>query len=270
MTSLIKHVVSDIAWKSSKDYKPVKGRCSKKITGILTVETPNEDVQNAVGRSVRYSWMQALNRLRRTLARLNNQACWKTHEIPNYAELYFLVRKLTPELVREKIVPILELTQNGLKSDVTIRVAEKITEGNDEGLVINTPVGDDKKGPGIITRLEDNKKYSPSVIYLKQHAFDHAVRAPKKIVREFTYKRKTYTVEDPNMTRRIACVTLLHEATHKYAGTWDYCYFDSEGEEPRKPEHGQGDVFDDHVKSLQNADGFAWFAYNVGKPEEGV
>ena len=46
-------------------------------------------------------------------------------------------------------------------------------------------------------------------------------------------------IEEPNMTRRIATVTLLHEATHKYAGTWDYCYFDSEGEYPNKPEHGQ-------------------------------
>jgi hypothetical protein len=53
-------------------------------------------------------------------------------------------------------------------------------------------------------------------------------------------------------------ITLIHEASHKYAGTWDYHYFDSMNGNP--PEG-----FDDPDNALFNADSYAWFAYFVGK-----
>lgn len=50
--------------------------------------------------------------------------------------------------------------------------------------------------------------------------------------------------------------TLIHEATHKYAGTEDYHYLDGSGTPPSG--------FTDPQRALRNADSYAWFAINVG------
>ena len=87
------------------------------------------------------------------------------------------------------LVASVELTQTGLKGDITIRVAEKITAGDDEGLVSSTPVGDDATGPGIVRKLDDQKLYSPSPIHLKARSFDHSVRAPETIAARWWLRR---------------------------------------------------------------------------------
>jgi hypothetical protein len=50
--------------------------------------------------------------------------------------------------------------------------------------------------------------------------------------------------------------TLIHEASHKYAGTHDYAYFDDTGENPT-PTWGLKD------KMITNADSYAWFVVRV-------
>jgi hypothetical protein len=57
---------------------------------------------------------------------------------------------------------------------------------------------------------------------------------------------------------RYGVKTLIHEATHKYAGTDDYCYFTEDGRDPRS-------AFTEKARALKNADGYAWFALKVGR-----
>jgi len=51
---------------------------------------------------------------------------------------------------------------------------------------------------------------------------------------------------------------LIHEASHKYAGTEDYVYFEDEGQTVR------GEL-KSKERALRNADGLAWFAIMVGR-----
>lgn len=57
---------------------------------------------------------------------------------------------------------------------------------------------------------------------------------------------------------RLGVKTLVHEATHKYAGTEDYCYFKDDGETPRSE-------FTSKKRALQNADSYAWFVLKIGR-----
>jgi hypothetical protein len=65
-------------------------------------------------------------------------------------------------------------------------------------------------------------------------------------------------------------VTLLHEASHRYAGTFDYWYFpDDAGKRPLElKEYEEVDkrclAGDPGKKVLHNADSYAWFIYWIG------
>ena len=75
-----------------------------------------------------------------------------------------------------------------------------------------------------------------------------------------------------------SCVTLIHEATHKYADTWDYCYFQHGGlAGPKTPEPGRFDAttpgnrtahhgkMDDMTRHyVRNADSYGYLAYFAG------
>ena len=68
--------------------------------------------------------------------------------------------------------------------------------------------------------------------------------------------------------------TIIHEATHKFAGTIDYCYFKLNGREPademgaeasgavRFGDGAYGKTGDKLAR--MNADSFAWFCYRTG------
>jgi hypothetical protein len=55
--------------------------------------------------------------------------------------------------------------------------------------------------------------------------------------------------------------TFIREASHKYAGTIDYCYFKDADMTPRS-------TFDDKSQALINADSYAWFVMYVGSEWE--
>jgi hypothetical protein len=59
----------------------------------------------------------------------------------------------------------------------------------------------------------------------------------------------------------VATRLVMHEATHKYAGTLDYHYFTTLGGD-RGPQQPWGDK----DKLLNNADSYAWFAWEAGDP----
>ena len=53
-------------------------------------------------------------------------------------------------------------------------------------------------------------------------------------------------------------VTLIHEASHKYAGTIDYSYFTNDSQRAIS-------TFDDKAKALMNADSYAFFVLKIGR-----
>ena len=57
-----------------------------------------------------------------------------------------------------------------------------------------------------------------------------------------------------------AAHTVIHEATHKYAGTEDYCYFSQQENGDPKPKTD----FTLRERALRNADSFAWIAFAIG------
>jgi hypothetical protein len=63
-----------------------------------------------------------------------------------------------------------------------------------------------------------------------------------------------------------AASTLIHEATHLFANTIDYCYFEP-WDEPKQPEKEYGDAFDNEQLALMNADSYARFVCRVGFKE---
>jgi len=64
--------------------------------------------------------------------------------------------------------------------------------------------------------------------------------------------------QDTLLKGRLGVVTLIHEASHKYAGTIDYCYLKNADQTPRG-------TFDDKAKALINADSYGWFVVKVGR-----
>jgi hypothetical protein len=70
-------------------------------------------------------------------------------------------------------------------------------------------------------------------------------------------KLRTALFEGKGMTA-YGPITLIHEASHKYAGTWDYHYFDLCGNPP-------SEEFTDKGSAIFNADSYAWFASAVNK-----
>lgn len=58
---------------------------------------------------------------------------------------------------------------------------------------------------------------------------------------------------------------LIHEATHKFAGTIDYVYF--EGDDMLDPASKTLTTIRDKAKALNNADSYAWLAIMIGRRE---
>ena len=74
-----------------------------------------------------------------------------------------------------------------------------------------------------------------------------------------TYRKGAIQVTGERLEQgRLGVKTLVHEATHKYAGTEDYCYFQDDGVTPRS-------AFTSKERALRNADSYAWFVLKVGR-----
>lgn len=179
--------------------------------------------------------------LQTTMAQLNRHELGASGK--RFAARYFLVPDTGPSKEDlEKIKKIIEMTMNGLgSSKMTIKIglmAGKNDDGSDDdvhGEVTQRP----RSAPrtkhsyhNTVRDLDDGKKYVTGAIRMDQ---DTLLKGG-----------------------RLAVVTLIHEATHKYAGTNDYCYFDDDSYTP-------DGTFDDKNEALKNADSYAWFIYKMGR-----
>lgn len=59
----------------------------------------------------------------------------------------------------------------------------------------------------------------------------------------------------------LGVLTFIHEATHKYAGTFDYAYFDESGNS--SVQITESNKFDSPKLALWNADSYAWFVVKL-------
>jgi hypothetical protein len=153
-----------------------------------------------------------------------------------FAQTYFLTGPdgLTgSNLARVK--QVLLLTRNGLASDVTIKAGSNVGKGDGSPL-------------GVVSRNETKVVSQP-----------YHNRFTK------TQDGKTYTygairLDEVRLRTELGAQTLIHEATHKYAGTADYYYFGSASGATDKSYSQLS-----KEKALDNADSYAWFVWHVGR-----
>lgn len=180
---------------------------------------------------------RALRRIERTMGQLN--APTPNAAVLKYAHRYFLTPKdSVPDYVLNFIKPIIVQVQNGLSGDVTIKTGGRVGSGNS-----------DDNGEVNFTTADGHKSYHNRV-------FDYE---DKEMVTTGAIK-----IDKDRLTQGILGMkTLIHEASHKYAGTTDYCYFKDDGETPRT-------TFDDLAQAVINADSYAWFIVKLGRSWNGT
>jgi hypothetical protein len=190
-------------------------------------------------KDVEEAWRTAQRHIQRALERLKLPLGGRARgpDIEAFAQKYLLCRLGTGEQ-REGVSDVLRKAGDGLAQPTILRVCDRIEVGADPwGAVERHVCAADAQG--AMRGLEDDGTYyhNASDIHLQ-----YAMLAD--------YRHKS--------PWRLKVVTIIHEATHKFAGTFDYSYFDMHGDKPKKP-------FDDPKKAMANADGLAWFAYHVGR-----
>jgi hypothetical protein len=170
--------------------------------------------------------------LQATLAQLNNAPSGSAYK--RFANRYFLTPTSGPSPTDlATIKSIIILTSNGLGADNTIKVGNNVGRNDKDvhGSVSNARTADSKSYHNQVRDLDDGKMYRTGAIRMDEDTLLNG--------------------------GRLAVVTLLHEATHKFAGTNDYCYFKDDSYS------ADGD-FNDKTEALKNADGYAWFIYKMG------
>jgi hypothetical protein len=169
----------------------------------------------------------------------------------SFAQRYFLTGKGGPsksELRQMRFV--VSSTRTGLSGDMTLKIGKLVGRPTDE-----KPDGKDVRG-AVRQKLGDapRKAFHTVGPELKPRVFD--IGSPKNWVMG-AIRLDDETLAGPGP---LGLVTLIHEATHKYAGTIDYRYFKDDGVEPKG-------TFNSRAKALCNADSYAWFVVAIGKPE---
>jgi hypothetical protein len=127
---------------------------------------------------------------------------------------------------------VITLVANGMGSDMTIKVGTLVGR-NDK----------DVHGSVRQTMKADTKSYHTRTVDLDDGK---------------TWRMGAMRIDEATLqSGDLGVVTLIHEATHKYAGTNDYCYFKDNAVDPRG-------TFNDKTEALKNADSYAWFVFKVG------
>lgn len=124
------------------------------------------------------------------------------------------------------ILTVVAKTRTGLSGDVTIKTGALVGKGDKDvgGAVARKVAASTKPYHTQVARLDDGEMF----------------------------RRGAIRIDEAKMLDWQGTVTLLHEATHKYAGTIDYCYFKPDGSEP-------DGTFNDKAKALINADSYGFF-----------
>ncbi|WP_237213784.1 hypothetical protein [Falsiroseomonas oryziterrae] len=143
---------------------------------------------------------------------------------------------------------VITKTRTGLDGDVTLKTGS-LLKGDEAGTLGSVAFKDkDDFSAADFTNQVKSKSYQTWVPTMNPN-----VAPGDRQRRRGAIHVKAGTLQD----KKMGPVTFIHEATHKFAGTWDYCYFEDDGVTPE-------DVFDDKASALGNADSYAWFIYSIG------
>lgn len=157
---------------------------------------------------------------------------------------YFLLAPPFPGDALPKIKSVINLTFLGLNSgpvQVKIHDAVPMAHRDFNGQVRMRPLGE-------IRKTNPKTRYSRPI---------YAVDFEQKRVGAIHVKGSALSLGKGG---DVAARLLIHEATHKYAGTYDYHYFTGLTGEL------SADPWGDQDKALMNADSYAWFVWEVGDP----
>jgi len=156
-------------------------------------------------------------------------------EMNRYANRYFLTGKKLDATDINTIKSVITKTLNGISSDtmgVKIVKSDPTVNGSVNGMRVgNAPKLHSQPYHNNVADMSDGTVWRQSAIHI---------------------------TGDRLGLGRLGVQTLIHEATHKYAGTEDYCYFSYDGSTP-------SGTFTDKKRALQNADSYAWFVLKVGR-----
>jgi hypothetical protein len=152
-------------------------------------------------------------------------------EVQRYAKRYFLTGKTLDKADADAIKVILNKTLLGMNgSTLAVKIAAK-EPGNLRGYVQGTTKPSTMTYHNRVVDLDDNREWRKGAIHITGARLKQG---------------------------RLGVKTLIHEATHKWAGTEDYVYFHDNGWFPL----GR---FKSKERALRNADSYAWFALKVGR-----
>ena len=181
----------------------------KRLETEVRVAAPSDAELRQVEGNVTRSVRSGRHMVRRTISRLGSERNWDAYKVRQFAKIFFLQDPLTHETVKT-ILQKLELTLGGLAGNITINLAAQVTNFNDAGVV-------DRGGTGFI--------------HLRSGEFSRKYR---------NEIRGTGYSDSYENLKLEATSTMIHEATHLFANTIDYCYFEP-WDEPKTPEAGYGD-----------------------------
>jgi hypothetical protein len=174
--------------------------------------------------------VEAKECLDRTDGQLHNPQ--PSRKLLKYAHRYFLTDEdaIDPDDL-ESIEIIVGLIRTGLQSDVTIKTGAMDVRGAvNQRRTAGAPSPNVKPYHNAVLDLDDTRFWRTGAIHLEDQRL---------------------------LSGRLGVKTLIHEASHKYAGTCDYCYFRDNGITPR------GTFSQKHL-ALMNADSYGWFVIQVG------
>jgi hypothetical protein len=205
--------------------RPVAGGAN--LTVMVKVENDFNLLAQLTGIALERA-LKALERADRELR--ESEIFFSTYRLLNR---YFLTgpSRIAPQDLAT-ILTVIAKTRTGLSGDVTIKTGPLVGKGNKDvgGAVTRKIAASTKPYHTQVARMDDGE----------------------------VFRRGAIRIDEEKLTDWRGVVTLVHEATHKYAGTIDYCYFKADGSEP-------DGVFNDKAKALMNADRYGYFIAKLGK-----
>jgi len=215
---------------------------------------------------------QARDHVRTSLAVLQNRSLWQ--QVHPLFKKYFLTDLAFGEPLAEVLERLIQ-TMNGLNADIQLQVVEKVS-------VSSMNVGEAVAKVAEISGVSSEKPLSKGQNLVRDLLTGNELRYGDIVLeREMVNKEGMSGAVGYKPVK-----VIIHEATHKFAGTIDYWYFpERDGGQSAKDadnigghrgsQAGTAKKFGENAQNKEgpvlarmNADSFAWFCYWVGSQSD--
>jgi uncharacterized membrane protein len=173
------------------------------------------------------------------------------NSVTPYAKHYFLTKDMFSAGELATVKTIVRKIEDGLSGNIWLKVGETRTRADVQAAKKNPPGGRVSQK----ALLDDGRRVAKSLARKYQNIIDVA---PADGING-TARMGAIHIDKDVLGNALGIQTLIHEASHKFAGTVDHCYFSHE-----KP-WGQilGNLTTSE-KALNNADSFAFLLFLLG------